>query len=100
PRPPRPTRSPYTTLFRSGAEAANTEGAIGGLINLRSASPFDSVGMHGIMRVEGDRNQMSELDGTKLSGVYSNTFLNDTLGVMFRSEEHTSELQSPGNLVC
>ncbi|MDQ1155501.1 TonB-dependent receptor [Brevundimonas sp. SORGH_AS_0993] len=65
-----------------GAEAANTEGAIGGLINLRSASPFDQRGRHGILRVEGDRNQMSELDGSKLSGVYSNTFLNDTLGLL------------------
>lgn len=65
-----------------GAEAANTEGAIGGLINLRSASPFDQRGQHGIIRVEGDRNLMSELDGTKLSGVYSNTFLNDTFGVI------------------
>ena len=65
-----------------GAEAANTEGAIGGLINLRSASPFDQRGQHGIIRVEGDRNGMSELDGTKLSAVYSNTFLNDTFGLL------------------
>jgi iron complex outermembrane receptor protein len=43
-----------------GAEAANTEGAIGGLINLRSASPFDKLGQQGIVRLEGDRNQMSE----------------------------------------
>lgn len=65
-----------------GAEAANTEGAIGGLINLRSASPFDQRGQHGIIRVEGDRNQMSELDGTKLSAVYSNTFFDDTFGLL------------------
>ncbi|WP_235560456.1 TonB-dependent receptor [Brevundimonas sp. Leaf363] len=65
-----------------GAEAANTEGAIGGLVNLRSASPFDQRGQHGIVRVEGDRNQMSELDGYKFSGVYSNTFADDTFGVM------------------
>jgi TonB-dependent receptor len=65
-----------------GAEAANTEGAIGGLINLRSASPFDQRGQHGIIRVEGDRNQMSELDGTKLSAVYSNTFLDDKFGLL------------------
>lgn len=65
-----------------GAEAANTEGAIGGLINLRSASPFDQRGQHGIIRVEGDRNQMSELDGTKLSAVYSNTFFDDTFGLI------------------
>lgn len=65
-----------------GAEAANTEGAIGGLINLRSASPFDQRGQHGIVRVEGDRNQMSELDGFKFSGVYSNTFADDTFGLL------------------
>ena len=65
-----------------GAEAANTEGAIGGLINLRSASPFDKLGRQGIVRLEGDRNQMSEMDGRKLSAVYSNTFAGDTLGIL------------------
>lgn len=66
-----------------GAEASLTEGAIGGLINLRSASPFDNPGQHGLARFEGDRNLMSELDGTKFSAVYSNTFANDTIGVLF-----------------
>lgn len=66
-----------------GAEASLTEGGIGGLINLRSASPFDKRGQNGIVRIEGDRNLMSELNGRKLSGVYSNTFANDTMGVMF-----------------
>src|SRR5688500_14730170 len=45
-----------------GAQASLTEGAIGGLVNLRSASPFDQKGQHGSIRLEGDRNQMSELD--------------------------------------
>ncbi len=65
-----------------GAQASLTEGAIGGLINLRSASPFDQKGQHGIVRLEGDRNQMSELNGRKLSATYSNTFANDTMGVL------------------
>src|SRR5262249_23560211 len=52
-----------------GAEASLTEGAIGGLINLRSASPFDNEGQHGIARLEGDQNLMSELDGVKFSAV-------------------------------
>ncbi|KRG72086.1 TonB-dependent receptor [Pseudoxanthomonas dokdonensis] len=65
-----------------GAEAANTEGGIGGLVNLRSASPFDQTGQHGVLRAEGDRNQTSELDGHKFSGVYSNTFADDTFGLM------------------
>ncbi len=66
-----------------GAQAALTEGAIGGLINLRSASPFDQKGQHGIVRLEGDRNQMSKLNGHKFSATYSNTFANDTMGVLF-----------------
>ncbi|SEM14497.1 TonB-dependent receptor [Pseudoxanthomonas sp. GM95] len=65
-----------------GAEAVNLEGGIGGLVNLRSASPFDQPGQHGVVRVEGDRNTMSDLNGRKFSGVYSNTFADDTMGVM------------------
>lgn len=66
-----------------GAQASLSEGAIGGLINLRSASPFDQKGQHGIVRLEGDRNQMSELDGQKLSAAYSNMFADNTVGVLF-----------------
>jgi len=65
-----------------GAQAELTEGAIGGLINLPSGSPFDQVGQHGVARMEGDRNLMSDLNGYKFSGVYSNTFANDTVGVL------------------
>jgi iron complex outermembrane receptor protein len=65
-----------------GAQASISEGAIGGLVNLRSASPFDQKGQQAIARLEGDRNMMSELNGYKFSGVYSNTFADDTFGVM------------------
>lgn len=66
-----------------GAQASLSEGAIGGLINLRSASPFDQKGQQGIVRLEGDRNLMSRLNGQKLSATYSNTFADDTVGVLF-----------------
>lgn len=62
-------------------QAQLIEGAIGGLVNLRSASPFDQKGQRGLLRVEGDRNQMSSLNGKKLSGTYSNTF-SDQVGVL------------------
>nr|WP_315253294.1 TonB-dependent receptor [uncultured Duganella sp.] len=62
-------------------QAQLIEGAIGGLVNLRSASPFDQKGQHGLLRLEGDRNQMSDLNGKKLSGTYSNTF-SDKVGVL------------------
>src|SRR5690625_302195 len=65
-----------------GAEASLTEGAIGGLINLRSASPFDYDGQQGIVRLEGTRNQMSELNGGKFSATYSNIFADDTFGIL------------------
>ena len=65
-----------------GAQASLSEGAIGGLVNLRSASPFDQTGQHGAARLEGDRNMMSDLDGYKFSGVYTNTFADDTFGVL------------------
>ncbi|TWI62598.1 TonB-dependent receptor [Pseudoduganella lurida] len=63
-------------------QAQLIEGAIGGLVNLRSASPFDQKGQHGLLRLEGDRNQMSDLNGKKLSGTYSNTFSDNKLGVL------------------
>ncbi len=66
-----------------GAQASLTEGAIAGLVNLRSASAFDQKGPHGSFTVEGDRNLMSRLNGAKLSAAYSNTFANDTMGVVF-----------------
>lgn len=62
-------------------QASLMEGAIGGLVNLRSASPFDQKGQRGLLRLEADRNQMSELNGKKLSATYSNTF-GDQLGVL------------------
>ncbi|MDH0863320.1 TonB-dependent receptor [Mitsuaria sp. GD03876] len=64
------------------AQASVMEGAIGGLVNLRSASPFDQPGQHGVLRVEGDRNLMSKLNGGKISATYSNTFGKE-LGVLF-----------------
>jgi len=65
-----------------GAQAENTEGAIGGLVNLRSASPFDQKGQHGLVTLEGDRNDMSELNGQKLSATYSNLFASETVGLL------------------
>src|SRR5256885_9994948 len=71
-RPPRSTLFPYTTLFRSEARAQR----VSDLLPLRRTS-----GGH---TDEGDTH---ETDGAEET---------DTA----RSEEHTSELQSPCNLVC
>src|SRR2546426_2194514 len=75
-RPPRSTLFPYTTLFRSAQE------------NFRLASRFDPAlaAAHfglAVTLLRGDRD---------LSGAVGELWT--------RSEEHTSELQSPCNLVC
>src|SRR2546426_5828130 len=73
-RPPRSTLFPYTTLFRSLAR--------------RTAE----AGFAGVERFIG-------IPGTVGGGVFMNAGAH---GAEFaeRSEEHTSELQSPCNLVC
>src|SRR5256885_5336255 len=72
-RPPRSTLFPYTTLFRSQAREGHGHGAPGGNA-AELGNPF-------LLR--------SRLSLARRCGVMT-----------LRSEEHTSELQSPCNLVC
>src|SRR2546426_5574560 len=76
-RPPRSTLFPYTTLFRS-REQRSDDG--------------DCQGVAHVVRV-GPEREPQHRDAKPLQR-----------GIMFlqelRSEEHTSELQSPCNLVC
>src|SRR5256885_10179964 len=71
-RPPRSTLFPYTTLFRS------------------------------LQRVAGNQATMRLLSGTTISHVLATPGRkpDHTVLTALRSEEHTSELQSPCNLVC
>src|SRR2546426_3776619 len=70
-RPPRSTLFPYTTLFRSPVGVSATHGAIEAVWRIESAKI-----VAGLARMTRD------------------------VGLAERSEEHTSELQSPCNLVC
>src|SRR5258708_8426171 len=70
-RPPRSTLFPYTTLFRSAQELIGTE---------RHEKRRDIEEHH---RARGRRQKQAAIDQHE-----------------FRSEEHTSELQSPDHLVC
>src|SRR2546426_5995300 len=77
-RPPRSTLFPYTTLFRSVSFAA---------------ARIDSLGGVGI---EGDGS-----DGERRHEIRASLPGRPRVGALpDRSEEHTSELQSPCNLVC
>src|SRR5256885_10926105 len=80
-RPPRSTLFPYTTLFRSVEENLSGGGAIGFVKNAKWSGRI----------VDGsERGTNPESNSGRPVNVY--------LGV--RSEEHTSELQSPCNLLC
>src|SRR2546426_5050834 len=78
-RPPRSTLFPYTTLFRSGGEQA--------FVN------------------HGPRGKRTEIDATRRCCLDPLAAEEEQPLQIFprafrRSEEHTSELQSPCNLVC
>src|SRR2546426_2782009 len=77
-RPPRSTLFPYTTLFRS-----NTMNFIDALA--KKGKPYEL------------QIQPGQMHG--FSGEAQTRFLTEQI-MEFRSEEHTSELQSPCNLVC
>ena len=64
------------------AEAGQLEGGIGGVVNLKSARPFDNPGFHSSVRAEGDYNDMSYLHGGKVSGVISATSPDNTMGIL------------------
>src|SRR5256885_11511377 len=78
-RPPRSTLFPYTTLFRSGEEEAQGQG-----VRARRESRRGAPG-RGRARRPARRAHRVPDPGAPPGG---------------RSEEHTSELQSPCNLVC
>src|SRR5256885_13026704 len=69
-RPPRSTLFPYTTLFRSTVDS------------------------------DGNPTTLPNGRGRGFGGCFSSDPVTTTTGSSVRSEEHTSELQSPCNLVC
>src|SRR5256885_8796977 len=84
-RPPRSTLFPYTTLFRSvGVSSTLGNGSTFWLDLPRAQSPLQTV------------------PATRAGSVSKETSTEDVRRLLYieRSEEHTSELQSPCNLVC
>src|SRR5205823_14288144 len=98
--PPRPTRFPYTTLFRSLYQAQKME-AIGNLTG-GMAHDFNNmlsviIGNLDLLRdLKGDDPDIDELTREALDAAFRGADLTRRL---LRSEEHTSELQSLAYLV-
>ncbi len=63
-------------------QASALEGSIGGTVNLRTASAFDQVGLHGGVHAEGDYNSMTHLHGSKFSAFLTNTNAKQTMGIL------------------
>src|SRR5258708_21160221 len=85
-RPPRSTLFPYTTLFRSARESLKRDVAQGHVAGRRLSAAEAQAFLN-----SGEQEQF------ELTGERGNR---TALVPRYRSEEHTSELQSPDHLVC
>src|SRR5436189_404841 len=88
-RPPRSTLFPYTTLFRSSHRAIDVPEAADGVAPVRESSAFTSAQLHRLDRFRQTAGDETEAVAGGRSPAGGG-----------RSEEHTSELQSPMYLVC
>src|SRR5205807_4642919 len=92
--PPRPTLFPYTTLFRSSQISTN-------LAHLKRAGLVEDrrMGKNAFYRLTAPAGVMDLLRQAE-NEIPEAARDREALRLALRSEEHTSELQSPCNLVC
>src|SRR5256885_16214100 len=97
-RPPRSTLFPYTTLFRSQGAGAEQSVRFGAAVPRRLVRPGDLV--RGALPPRGRRRTgLARAAARPAAGGLPAAAL-ACVRAPARSEEHTSELQSPCNLVC
>src|SRR3989454_5670240 len=89
-RPPRSTLFPYTTLFRSLVTAAEVTHRLAPAPKTVTWGYFDPQTPPALRIASGDTVEIEALVAAAV----------EDLEFAGRSEEHTSELQSPCNLVC
>src|SRR2546422_2761475 len=94
-RPPRSTLFPYTTLFRSIIRyrftVTNNGGTSASSVQVTDALPAQVT----YVSTSSSTGWSIAVSGQNVTGNYTGTG-----GVLARSEEHTSELQSRLHLVC
>src|SRR3712207_8388940 len=88
-RPPRSTRFPYTTLFRSGVEAARARGHADVKVAPVEQIPHPDASFDLVTCLDVIEHTPDDVRS-----------LRELRRVARRSEEHTSELQSRQYLVC
>ena len=79
---------------QKAVQASSLEGSIGGIVDLRVARPFDHKGLHLSGSVEGQYGDLSKKSGYKAAGVVSNTFADDTMGVLFSATYSLNKLRT------
>src|SRR5207253_4105271 len=99
-RPPTPTLFPYTTLFRS-------DGSFNGAMSLWQEHNFPVIGIPGTIDNDISNTEYTiGFDTAVQTAIEAVDRVRDTAHshartfLVERSEEHTSELQSRGHLVC
>src|SRR5205807_4527253 len=95
PPPPPSTLFPYTTLFRSVSRAGGDGRRFGIAIHHSRSGLWDSPSTFAISPCAACRSEPSHFAFWALGRDIVKLLARDR-----RSEEHTSELQSPCNLVC
>src|SRR5258708_14256518 len=87
-RPPRSTLFPYTTLFRSETGVTNTVDPVAGSYAIEHlTNEIEKGAVAYIKKVDAMGGMLRAIEAGFIQGE-------------IRSEEHTSELQSPDHLVC
>lgn len=72
----------------SGAEvykspvASHGDGSLGGRVNIRTARPLDNPGFRAVTSLSGQYEELSEEWGPRATAVISNSFNNDTMGIV------------------
>src|SRR5205807_9757158 len=94
----RPTLFPYTTLFRSVELGRRAAG--GAQLETGIARQLDQLRGRYAFAEEHARRLGQLVRLVENEGVAGRQQLGDAFVTQHRSEEHTSELQSPCNLVC
>jgi TonB-dependent receptor len=79
-------------VYKSSS-ATMQEGGIGGTISLITAKPFDYEGFKAVASVKGMYESLSEKTSPSVSALVSNTFNDDTMGVLLAVSHQKRDIQ-------
>jgi len=68
-------------VYKTSA-AKQGDGSLGGLVNINSAKPLDNPGFRAAGSIATQYEELADDFGPRFSGVISNTFANDTMGIL------------------